>query len=244
MKYAIIADIHSNLAALNSVLEVLRAERVDRIYCLGDIVGYNANPLECVQTVRSKGIISLQGNHERAVLGGSMDDAKPETLQAIEFTRRQLPPDQLAFLKSLPEQLHLEERILLVHGSPRNRDEYILNPRAISDNLRYVATECPGIDLCFYGHTHIPLIVGAGKVFSKIHKTTTYKLERFRTYLINPGSVGQPRDNCPLSSFAVLDLGEHAVTIHRKEYDVRASRDRVIEAGLSPLFADRLVLGR
>lgn len=244
MKLAIIADIHANLEALEAVLQDIETRGADRIYCLGDLVGYNASPSECVQAVRLRGIESLCGNHDRAVLGAEMEEASNEALETIRYARSALSPSQLDFLRSLPKELCLEEGVLLVHGSPRDPDEYILTGRALKENLQYLSTEHAGVDLCFFGHTHIPLVVGAGKVHSSLRETTFITLERFRTYMINPGSVGQPRDHCPLSSYALLDLDSYSVKIYRIGYDVERAREKVIDAGLSPLFADRLVLGK
>jgi predicted phosphodiesterase len=244
MKYGIIADIHANLEALENALRFLDAEKVDEILCLGDVIGYNADPVECLRRVRERCSVVIQGNHERMVLGASLYGVRRETLEATEWTRNQLSEDDLKFIEGLGEEKRVTDDILIVHGSPRDKDEYILSTDAIRENIHVLKAKHPGVKVCFFGHSHYPMVIGAPEVHTRFHETRRLELDKGRLYLINPGSVGQPRDGCPLSSFAIFDTDAWAVTIYRQPYDIAATQKKIIDAGIDKKLASRLELGK
>jgi len=243
-RYGIIADVHANLAALRAVLDALSREGVAAILSLGDLVGYGPSPHDVVKELESRSIHSIRGNHDRYALGEDSDQIRTATAEAVDYTRKALSPGDISFLEGLPDSEMFEDRILLVHGSPRNRDEYILSNEFAIANYSYFRAEFAGIYLCFFGHTHVPMIVGDGKVIRLIDDGYTLKLKHMMPYLINPGSVGQPRDGDPEAAYAVLDLGERTVTFHRVAYDVEDTHRRVLEAGLQRHLGDRLRVGK
>lgn len=245
MRLGIVSDIHANLEALESALQALDDGGVEQIVCLGDIVGYNANPRECIALVRERCRLAIKGNHERMVLGGSLAGLRKETIDATTWTRSQLNQEEVEYLARLANQAVVEEAgALLVHGSPRDPDEYILSDGIIDASLELFARDYPEARVCFFGHSHFPMVLGPPDVHVRFHETQTVKLRPGRRYLVNPGSVGQPRDSCPLASCAIFDTDEDTVQVLRVEYDVETTKRKVREAGLADRFADRLSLGR
>ena len=244
MRYGVIADIHANLEALNKTIEFLESEKVDQILCLGDVIGYNADPGACIKVVREKCQAVIQGNHERMVLGASLYGVRKETLEATEWTKNQLSPDELKYIEALPEETKVGDKILLVHGSPRDKDEYILSTDAIRENVQTLKAQHPDVKVCFFGHSHYPMVIGAPEVHTRFHETRKLDLDQSRLYLINPGSVGQPRDTCPLASFAVFDDDKWTVTIHRLPYDIAATQKKILDAGIDKKLAARLEVGK
>ncbi|HUT35995.1 MAG TPA: metallophosphoesterase family protein [Planctomycetota bacterium] len=244
LRYGIIADIHSNLAALRAVLDALAGEDVGTILCMGDVVGYGPCPHEVIEALETAPLHSIRGNHDRYALGENSEQIRPSTAQAVEYTRRCLSPSDNAFLEGLRDTMLYQDRILLVHGSPREPDEYILNQEAAILNHRYLRSQYGGINLCFFGHSHLPTIVGDGKVVYEIDSGYTLKLKFMVPYLINPGSVGQPRDGNPAAAYAVLDTAEKTVTFRRVAYDVEDTQRRIQEAGLPRYLGERLRVGK
>jgi predicted phosphodiesterase len=244
MRLGFIADIHANLEALQITLELLKREAADKIFCLGDIVGYNANPKECIDLLIANHIPSISGNHDRFVSGAIDAVIRPETAQVIEYTKAILNEEQMDFISSLPDELYFEDIFLCVHGSPRHKDEYVNALQIAKSNLQIIKQERPWVAICFYGHTHLPYIIADNHIETDIHQNTTFQLERRYTYLINPGSVGQPRDRCPLSSCVVFDTEKFMVSYFRSEYDIETTQKKILAAGLSKKLADRLAQGR
>lgn len=244
MKLGIIADIHANYEALSTVLNHFKSENVDKIFCLGDIVGYNANPGECIELLQEHGAFCISGNHDRFVSGEIDSVIRKETRHVIEHTRSILSVEQMDFISSLPEKRSIEDIFLFVHGSPRHKDEYINSLQVAKNNLQLLEAEHPGVALCFYGHTHLPYIISRKHIETDIHKTTSFTLDRNLTYVINPGSVGQPRDQCPLSSCVIFNTETYQITHHRLEYDIATTQQKVREIGFDQKIADRLAKGR
>ncbi len=244
MKYAIIADIHANEAAFKAVLAKIDTLDVDRIICLGDVVGYNASPGECIDLCIQHEILSLSGNHDRYVTGGIKDQIRIETSDVIRYTADRLTPDQLTWLRKLPEQQILDSEWLLVHGSPSDKDEYMLKEHHWKRNLKEMRRTFTGLDLCFFAHTHYPMVLSKGAYETEIREDRSFELKRQTIYMINPGSVGQPRDRCAKSSFCTFDSREMLIQYHRVEYDIPDTQNKLIEAGLSPKLARRLEFGR
>jgi len=243
-RVAIISDLHSNFEALKAVFDWIGKEKIDHVVCLGDIIGYNANPSEVTYLTYKRTNFSLKGNHERYVLGMEAKGVKEEKLEVIRWTQEQLSKQYIDWLAKLPDQHLYEERMLLVHGSPRDPDEYLLNNDSISKGFKHLKDNYPGVPLCFFGHSHFPMIIGNNKVESSFHETKTVSLVRDKTYMINPGSVGQPRDRCAKTSFGVMDLKKWEFTIVRLDYDHEATSQKIKDAGLDPSLALRLARGR
>ena len=243
-KIAILTDLHANFEALKVILDWLKKENVGTIIGLGDIVGYNASPAEVCYLAWQRFDFTLKGNHERYVLGMEAKGVKEEKLEVIRWTQDQLPKEYITWLGTLPDYHLYEDVILLVHGSPRDPDEYLLNNDSISKGFKHLKDNYPGVPLCFFGHSHFPMVIGNNKVDSNFSETRTIQLLREKTYMINPGSVGQPRDRCPKTSFGVMDFKKWEFTCVRLDYDHETTATRIREAGLDPSLATRLSRGR
>ena len=244
MKILILADIHSNLAALE---KVLRAEpNSDETWCIGDIVGYGAQPNECIALLRSQPTLTcIAGNHDLGAIGKVERSLFNEDAQAAcEWTENQLNADSRVFLESL-EPTGITPGAVLAHGSPRNPvDEYILNMSIAQANFDYFATP-----LCLVAHSHIPI------VFTRTSSDTGYMEETIVPQpnqpvtlsglkaIINPGSVGQPRDGEPRASYMVLDLKSDRIMLKRTAYDIKRTQQAIIDAGLPERLATRLAYG-
>lgn len=227
MRVAVISDIHSNLAALRAVLA--DAGAVDETWCLGDLVGYGPQPNECIEELRRRDgrLLCIAGNHDHAVTGKlDSGDFNRDAEDAVLWTREQLTPDNLAYLTALPEQ-QAAAGFLLVHGSPRSPIwEYVVALSTARDNLA-VLRERGLPDWCFLGHSHLPLIFVEGAadfVTIEYPETDTPLSLGEHRLLINPGSVGQPRDGNPAASYLLLDTAERTVTYKRVPYDIAATQ--------------------
>jgi diadenosine tetraphosphatase ApaH/serine/threonine PP2A family protein phosphatase len=244
MRYAVISDIHANLEAFTAALDRIAGLNADRILCLGDVVGYNADPNECVDIVRREGITSIMGNHDAVAAGlEDPDDFNPLAQRAVLWTREALTEENGKFLRGLPRELPVDD-LYLFHGSIHNTNRYIISRDDVRDNFLLLEERENRPTAAFYGHTHIR------SSFSNLGGVISLELGRQisvapeKRYLINPGSVGQPRDGDPRAAFAVYDATERTVAFHRVEYDIAACQDKVIKAGLPPRLADRLAWGR
>ena len=242
MRYAILADIHSNLAALEAVLKDIQGRGgADEIWCLGDIVGYGPDPHECIELVRRHCSACVAGNHDWAAVGKvNTTDFNPEAAEAVQWTHRQLKPDEIRYLEGLPLTLEKGD-FTLVHGSPREPIwEYILAEEEAEENLKYFKTP-----YCFIGHSHIPLLFQCQKACSvKTFKAESEVKTDDKRLIINPGSVGQPRDRDPRASYALYESEAGILTLHRVEYDIAATQQRMRRAALPERLIDRLAYGR
>jgi diadenosine tetraphosphatase ApaH/serine/threonine PP2A family protein phosphatase len=246
MRLALISDIHSNLEALLSVLERLHREAVDSILNLGDLVGYNASPAECLAVLKRRpDILNLAGNHDLAVLSPQRAEAfNIIAYQAVKWCREQLPPEDLEFLESLP-LTRQSPGWWGCHGTPSNPDTYIAyhfqGKRVLKD-----LSNGPGPRVCFFGHTHRRALWYRdirGKV--ALQDLSPFMiLSREGHYLINPGSVGQPRDGNPEAAYAIFDDEEFSIRFDSVPYDIAAAQQRILAAGLPPYLAERLALGK
>jgi diadenosine tetraphosphatase ApaH/serine/threonine PP2A family protein phosphatase len=239
MRIAVLSDIHSNLVALEAVLA--HAGTVDGVWHLGDIVGYGPEPDGVVARLEGIGAVGVRGNHDAAALGGDeIDYFNPDARAAMEWTRRHLSPTTLAWLGDLPER-RTEDEITLVHGSPRDPTwEYVTSERVARASVAALTTR-HGL----HGHTHIPIAwLGAG---DRVHgeapadgDSVTFETRRA---LLNPGSVGQPRDGDPRASYLTLDPAGRTATWHRVPYDIDAVASAMRAAGLPARLAERLYHG-
>lgn len=232
MRFAIISDIHSNLEALTKALEIIDTKGVQEIVCLGDIVGYGANPNECVELVFKRSSIILLGNHDLAAVdlskaGGFTEHAR----LSAHWTSGKLLPDNKSRLEKLPYTSSFSGAFL-VHSSPYEPEEwnYILS---LLDARQAFGHFTEG--LCFVGHSHIPGVFGESSL-----RQTVSRDERF---LVNVGSVGQPRDRDPRLSFGIFDTGRWEYQHIRVEYDVRSASRKIIASGLPKALGERILLG-
>ncbi|MFB6129296.1 MAG: metallophosphoesterase [Salinigranum sp.] len=219
MRLGVISDVHANRVALEAVLD--DAPPVDGLVCAGDVVGYNPWPAECVAAVRERDVPTVMGNHDRAVATGSAFRFNSMAAAGVEYARERLDPDALSWLSDLPaERVVADGRVKLVHGHPEDPDRYTypeeFDPRMLG-----------GEDVLVTGHTHVQ----GHEVFEE-------------GIVMNPGSVGQPRDGDPRAAYALLDLDAMSVEERRVEYDLEAVVDAVEDAGLPARIGTRLREGR
>jgi predicted phosphodiesterase len=233
MKYAIISDIHSNLEALQKAFEIIDDEKIDEIICLGDIVGYGANPNECVDLVSSRCSTIILGNHDAAVLHPLLFDDyfNPLALKALQWTSEQLTDDSKELLSSLP-MVERKGDILFVHSSPSSPElwDYIVDNDAAASAIQNFDQR-----LCFIGHTHIP------GIFSRNGRVKS--ITREERFLINVGSIGQPRDRNPMLAFGIFDSSAWEYRLVRSEYNIQQAADKIYKAGLPQELGVRLLFG-
>jgi diadenosine tetraphosphatase ApaH/serine/threonine PP2A family protein phosphatase len=242
MRLAIISDIHSNLHALTVILEEIEKRQADSVFALGDLVGYNAFPCEVVDLLLEKNIPSIMGNHGIVCCGLEnpiwFNDA---ARGAALWTRKRLSEQKKRYLCSLPNEAMIHDRIYAVHGSPLARDDYIMDMMDALNGFQHLPDK--SIRICLFGHSHIPAIFSDRGPSHDSTSSGKHFLTAGTRYLVNPGSVGQPRDGDPRASFAVLDTEEISVEIIRAEYDVQAAMKAVLQAGLPQFLAERLQVG-
>lgn len=241
MRYLVISDIHANLVALEAVLQDA-AKEWDCIWCLGDIVGYGPNPNECAELLQQHEHLSLSGNHDWAVLGKlDIESFNSEARTALRWTQQTISEETRQFLAQLPP-LRVEAPFTLAHGSPRQPVwEYILDERSAGENFSHFDTM-----YCLVGHSHVPLLfedMGGGKSRASLpdYGETLHLGER--RMIINPGSVGQPRDSDPRAAYALLDTDTMTWEHHRVAYDIAETQERMREAGMPFRLVARLELG-
>ncbi len=246
MRYLILSDIHSNDEALAAVLARVRRKRFDRVVLLGDFVGYGANPNHVIDRVRRirKEKISIRGNHDKVVCGlDSGDLFNPVALAAAQWTAEKLTARNRKFLEALPQgPLEVDKAFLICHGSPRDEDAYIFSDRDAFVNFRIF-----DYSVCFFGHSHIPSVFTLEPHGIRVEVVkgdrVRLKLARERRYLINPGSIGQPRDRNPAAAYAIYDAKPRIVHFDRVPYDAEKAREKIHRAGLPAMLGDRLLVG-
>lgn len=245
-RFAILSDVHSNLEALEAVLEAVESYHPDYVIHLGDLVGYNADPCKCLQILRDRKVISVLGNHDLAVLEPSiMDSFNVMAYQAIEYSRRQLGNADLRYLQLLPRVEVLWDRYLLCHGTPENLASYILNLFQAKRIFNLLRKSYQGIRLCFYGHTHQQKLWVSdprGKVTAVPRATLAEPVELHPEYmyLINPGSVGQPRQKDNRAQFLLFDTEEEILQFQAVPYDIGKTQRKIHQADLPRYLAQRL----
>jgi predicted phosphodiesterase len=238
MRVLVISDIHANLAALKAVLK--DAGKVNAVWCLGDVVGYGPDPNECVELVREQNnLVCLLGNHDAASIGEmSVASFNFEARQAVEWTQSVLKEDNREYLLERP-LISIIGDVTLAHGSPRQPVfEYVLDTRSASDNFDHFDN-----DFCFIGHSHIPLMFTQDQddYLCKLNFPSVNKLIKLKPRaIINPGSVGQPRDRDPRASYAIFDSDARTWLYRRVKYDIADTQRRMREHNLPPRHIDRL----
>jgi len=247
MRYLIISDIHANLTALETVLTVAKG-KWDKAVCLGDLVGYGPDPNEVVDRVRSLEAETIRGNHDKAIAGiEDIDDFNPIARAAVLWTREQLRPENRDYLQKLPKGPKSIDGFAIVHGSIYDEDEYVYSPELAVDPLK--ASPTP---VTFFGHTHLQGgFTLRGEDLQTLHTAPglgrdaiELKIESGTNYLLNPGSVGQPRDGDSRAGFAIADPQRHTVEFWRVPYDIAHVQGRMSQAGLPEPLILRLAFGR
>jgi predicted phosphodiesterase len=251
LRILLLSDIHSNLEALQACLAAAPAH--DAIVNLGDVVGYGASPNEVTARVREMGGTFVRGNHDKVVAGlENIESFNPIAGMAAMWNREHLAADHLEWLRDLPKgPVRVEEfsGVQFVHGAPDDEDRYVVT---LEDALSTLATSASGVT--FLGHTHIQgLFALRAGMAENIHpeystvgnrETWDVQLETGATYMINPGSIGQPRDGDWRAGFAAFDVEKRVVTFHRIPYDLRSAQERIFAANLPARLATRLAAGR
>ena len=247
MRLLILSDLHANLTAFEAALAAV-AGRWDAAVCLGDVVGYGPDPVEVSQKLQTLTPDVIRGNHDKAVAGiMSSEDFNPVAKIAVDWTRAVLSHDLLDWLAALPSGPKKTQGVVLIHGAFQDEDEYVFTPAQALEGLLDSSTT-----LSFFGHTHhqggfsyhesdiglLPLRPRPSELFSALH------LEAGHKYLLNPGSIGQPRDGDPRAAFAIADFDHSIVEFWRVPYDIPAVQERMRDASLPDPLIHRLALGR
>ncbi len=240
MKYAIIADIHANWEGLQVVLADAQANKCTHYACLGDVVGYNANPKECLDLVRSMGMPVVKGNHdEYCSVDSALEGFNPHAAEAVNWTRAQLSEDDILWLREL-RYIRLVANFTIVHATldgPK-RWGYVFDKLAAAASFTYQNT-----GVCFFGHTHVPVAfvrdsTVRGGTYSK------FKVEAGKKYFVNVGSVGQPRDGNPKCAYVIYDMDDQTIELRRLDYDIATAQAKIRAVGLPERLAERLALGK
>jgi predicted phosphodiesterase len=247
MRYLILSDIHGNLEALDAVLAAVGPSSYDAVLVLGDLVGYGADPNAVIDRVQGLApLATIRGNHDKVAAG--VEDAEGfNTIarSAVSWTTLELSPEHAAYLAALQQGPQIiDELIEICHGTPYDEDAYVFDEL---DALR--ALESARRPVCFFGHTHIPVVFTRSRHGLEVEAPDgepvwTLAIADDRRYLINPGSVGQPRDGDPRASFAIADTSARQVALHRVPYPVETAQQKVLRAGLPDVLARRLGVGR
>jgi predicted phosphodiesterase len=247
MRVAVVSDIHANLAALEAVLAHAEgAGRVDAVWNLGDCVGYGPQPCECIARLREADALWVAGNHERAATGAiDTGDFNPAAAEAAKWTARQLGQEERSLLDSLPEHV-VEGRFVFVHGSLREPIwEYLVHAESARAHFALMT-----VPFGFVGHTHVPTVATEdpsspdGCSFDRLRDGDAVQLGDGLKVVINPGSVGQPRDGDRRASYGIYDSGEMRFTLRRVEYEIEATQRLMEDARLPAWLSERLSIGR
>jgi predicted phosphodiesterase len=241
MRYGIFSDVHANLEALQTVIEAYKKEAIDKYLCAGDIVGYASCPRECIEKVRTLTTVAVAGNHDWASVDlFSVEYFNHAAAKAIAWTKQNLDQDSRFFLQSL-KLIYKNEDLTLTHGTLDNpRDfNYMTDGYVAEETFRLLDT-----NICFVGHTHVAGIFIKDKFgHMDYHEDNSTSIEDGKRYIINVGSVGQPRDGNPDSAYCIYDTDKKEVQIKRVSYDIKAVGEKIIAAGLPRFLADRLLRG-
>ena len=247
MRYLILSDIHSNLTALDAVLEAAKG-KWDKAVCLGDVVGYGPDPNEAFDRIRSLDAVTIRGNHDKGVSGlANSEDFNPMARAALLWTQAQLIPGNYKYIETLPQGPKSVGFFSIIHGAFHDEDEYVFSPPLAFDGLKSSPTE-----VAFFGHTHVQGgFALRGEEVSVVNSrpmsgsaTFAFRIEQGMKYLLNPGSVGQPRDGDTRAGFAIADLEQHLVEFWRVTYDIGSVQLRMANAGLPEALILRLTYGR
>lgn len=243
MRALIVSDVHSNLPALQKVLEDARQQGgFDAVWCLGDVVDYGPEPGPCIEILAEMDLLCVAGNHDYAALGWiSVENFNTYARQSALWTQEQLGTDHVAFLEALP-RVTTKEPFMMAHGSLRDPLwEYLVNIPSASETFRRMTTP-----FCLVGHSHLPFVcvqVEGMPYFRPLRNGEEVQLGKGRM-IANPGSVGQPRDGDPRASYLLYDAEKQRLSHHRVAYDISLTQERMIKGGLHPYLIERLSYGR
>jgi predicted phosphodiesterase len=246
LRYLILSDLHANWEALEAVIRE-SAGRYDQALCCGDLVGYGADPNAVVEWTRANCSVVVRGNHDKACSG--LEDTEwfnPVARAAAVWTLNHMTPENAAYTRNLPKGPILADAFQLLHGAPFDEDEYVIAADEAGEAFPYLERR-----LAFFGHTHIQ----GGFIWNRFRVETiprpasnggrhTLEIDAACVYLINPGSVGQPRDGDPRAAYALFDSESQTVNYCRSIYDVQRAQKKIRDAGLPAILADRLAAGR
>ena len=260
MTYAVLSDIHGNLEALQAVEAALDAlpVRIDAHLILGDLVGYNADPAACLARGLQIASCCIRGNHDKVVAGIASDrDFNDVAQAAARLHRRMLSAADLERLHALPQgPVQAAPGIVLCHGSPQDEDLYLMDGYDARESFQALSDHYPDANICFFGHTHVPMVVQQARPKRAerairtpvrglvVQPGASLTLDAASRYLINPGSVGQPRDGNPDAAFGVYDAGRNRYTQYRVPYPVAEAQRKIRGLGLPEALAERLAVGR
>ena len=240
MRFAVISDIHANLEAFEAVLADARENKCTQFVCLGDVVGYNANPHECVERVREMDCPIVKGNHdEQASLVESSRDFNEMAEAAIQWTRDNLTDADKAWLRELKFERQVRD-FTIVHATLDTPDQwgYVFNNLDAAASFTYQHTT-----VCFFGHTHVPMAFIRNDGVQR-HRIDKLRIDQSKKYFINAGSVGQPRDADWRAAYCIYHIDTAVVEQRRVKYDLHTAQKKIIDAGLPRLLAERLAIGR
>lgn len=242
MKIALVSDIHGNLEALQAVLSDIESKKVDKIFCLGDVIGYGCDPKACLDLVDKRCVVKLVGNHEYLFLGlTASDHYNSNALESFQWTRQQLDDHEINLIENY-EVDHVHDNVYLVHASPfePTKWNYILNPHEAQR-----AFESLKQNVCFFGHSHLPMIfTESPDGLPRLQTGHDITIDPEERYLINVGSVGQPRDNDSRASYVNYDFETYDITFERVEYDYELTQQKMAKASLPQTLIERLAVGR
>ncbi len=246
MRYLVLSDMHANQVAFDRVLETFQPDSFDRVLVLGDLVGYGARPNEVVDTIRGlpAGTAVIRGNHDKVASGiDSAEFFNPAAKMAAQWTTRALTPESLAYVRQLPKgPAQVSDEIVICHGTPHDEDAYVLSAEEAMDCF-----ESSEARLILFGHTHVTcaFAIDAEQMDVRwgMDDGDSIELESGKRYLINPGSVGQPRDGDPRAACMTIDTEEGLAVWHRLEYPVETAQRQILDAELPPFLAERLANG-
>lgn len=242
MRIAILSDIHSNLEALKAVMAAIAKEPdIQQIFCLGDVVGYGADPLGCLEIVQKQMTLCLAGNHDWAVAGKlDFEDFNEQAAQAVRWTQKQCAKKQLKYLGGLALTFQ-KSAFEGVHGTLNYPEEfyYLKDINDAADTFFLMKTS-----VCFVGHTHDPQILIHRDGITQIAKGASVSYQDKDKCIVNVGSVGQPRDGDPRAAFCLFDTKNNALEIHRVPYPVEIAQEKILKAGLPEYLAQRLAMGQ
>ena len=242
MKFALISDIHANYEALKAVLADMESQKVDKIHCLGDVIGYGTDPVACINEINKVCDIKIMGNHEYAALGLSSTENYHQAARiASEWTKNQLSDFELSIIADF-EMSRSDSDFHFVHANPREPESwrYILAPQAAKDAFTYFDEK-----ICFFGHSHLPhIFVEQDNDLPRSQVGHDILPDPDNRYLINVGSVGQPRDNDNRACYVIFDTNEYELFYRRVEYDIAAAQMKMTEAEMPEVLINRLSIGK
>ena len=231
--YGILGDVHGNREALAAALAALATHRIDTVLCVGDLIGYNADPDACVEMLQERGALCIAGNHDLIGTGRlGFERCSNKAMHSLKRTRRALRPATFDYLRSLPSHRVIEERFVLTHGGVRDVQQYMTRPRHFLENVGYLREDFPGKRICFFGHTHEQRVFEvAGNRVHERDNDGEVALDPEREYFVNPGSVDASRKHVhKLAEYATFDSATLGLEFHRVPYDDDIT-ERKAEAG-------------